>query len=173
MSFLSKKCPLQGRRPYRGHFDIFEKNFCPLQGRWTVQEVQCESKNQRPTAWHALKMNYCRLISALDFAYARVDHRPEFKLDKSVIQFATRIEKMSPHMSKTCKTLPCLSGFHDTLLAPVTFYLNRTPNTLVSSKTTIHGIAYNAPFSKNRKKWDDCITKRNLFVVYDRPCNYF
>ena len=117
----------------------------------------------KKSLWHALKINCCRLISALDFAYARVDHRPEFKLDKSVIQLATRIEMMSPHMSKPCKTLPCLSGFHDTLLAPVTFHLNRTPNTLVSSNTTILGIAYSAPFSKNRKKWDHCITKRNLF----------
>ena len=51
---------------------------------------------------------------------------------KIVIQSAARIQMMNHIMSKPCKTLPCPSDFHDTLLAPITsllLHLNSTPYT--------------------------------------------
>ena len=41
-------------------------------------------KKTRLSAWHALKRNFCRPISGLDFAYALANHRSEFKLGRSV-----------------------------------------------------------------------------------------
>ena len=55
-----------------------------------------------------------RLESAytLDFTYALANQRPELKLGKSVTQSAARIQMMSHHKSKACKTLSCSTDFH-------------------------------------------------------------
>ena len=82
---------------------------------------QCNVNEKRLTVCHALKSNWSWPISALYFAYALANHRPEVKLDKSISQSATRVHMMSHHMSKTCETRPCASDFHLTFLAPLFF----------------------------------------------------
>ena len=64
---------------------------------------------------------------ALDFACALANHRTELKWDKNVSQSAVGFQMMSHHMSKPCETLPCSSDFHDTLLAPLVFFLIALP----------------------------------------------
>ena len=55
----------------------------------------------------------CQPISALDFAYALANHRPELILGECVSQSAARLQKITHHMSKPCKTFLCSSDFHD------------------------------------------------------------
>ena len=55
--------------------------------------------------WHALKTNWCRSISGLDFAYALANHRPELKLGKPVSQSSASIQMMSHHMNKVCEII--------------------------------------------------------------------
>ena len=90
--------------------------------KWTAIWI----KNQMPWVWQALRSNWCRPISALNFAYTLANHRPELKFDKVDRPWVARIPIMSHHMSKPCKTLPCPSDFHNTLFAPVTFPFNRS-----------------------------------------------
>ena len=55
-----------------------------------------------------------RFASAVDFAYALANHKPEPKLGESVSQSAARFQIMSHHMSRPCETLPCSPDFHNT-----------------------------------------------------------
>ena len=57
-------------------------------------------KNKRLGTCQAPKSNLCRPISALDYAYATANHRPELILGRSVSQSAARIWIISHHMSK-------------------------------------------------------------------------
>ena len=70
------------------------------------------------------KKNWCRSISAVDFAYALANYRPELKLDKSVSQSAARFQMLSHHMSKPWETHTCPSDFHHTHLTRITFHFN-------------------------------------------------
>ena len=97
-----------------GHVFDHRKSF------WTIGAIIMQKL--RLSSWNTLKCNRCQPISALDFAYASANHRPQFKSGKSVSQSAARIHMMSYHMSKPLRFL--WHTFHFNLF-PFTFFTVR------------------------------------------------
>ena len=99
--------------------------------------VKWERKDKRLWTWQAPKSTFWRQISALDFASASANHRPESQLGERVSLSAARIQMMSYQMSQPCETLPYSPDFHVKLLAPASFHSHFTPYSLQKTQNLL------------------------------------